>query len=55
MIQCVGAPVRNSEGNVCAAISVSGLARQYDVDQLLGLAELVTKVAHNLSVKIGGK
>ena len=53
-IRCVGAPVRDIEGKVCGAISVSGLATRFDGEYLLRLAHDVMAAAKELSEKIGG-
>jgi IclR family KDG regulon transcriptional repressor len=53
-IRCVGAPVRDIEGKVCAAISISGLATRFDGEYLFKLSEDVMIAAKKLSEKIGG-
>ena len=52
-IRCVAAPVVNVEGDVLAAISISGLATQFDGQYLLDLAEKVVAACRQLSCKLG--
>jgi DNA-binding IclR family transcriptional regulator len=53
MVQCIGAPVWNIKGEVCAAISASGLARQ-SAKQIQKLAKTVILAANDLTNRIGG-
>lgn len=54
-IRCVAAPVRSIDGAVNAAISLSGLATQFDGEYLLKMAELVQWAGEELSRRLGGK
>jgi len=53
-IRCLAAPVYNIKGGVSAAISISGLAGQFDGEYLLKLADFVKKACAELSRKLGG-
>ena len=52
-IRCVGAPVRNIDGRVLAAISLSGLAAQADEARIGELAGIVMAAADRLSAALG--
>ncbi len=51
-VAALGCPVRNSSGDVIAALSISGLASHYGSDQLLNLASKVQAAANELSARI---
>jgi IclR family transcriptional regulator, KDG regulon repressor len=51
-IQCVGAPVRGSDGNVIAAISISGSPKEINFDNLADLSEEILKVSRDISQKV---
>ena len=51
-VAAVGCPVRNSAGDVIAAVSVSGLASHYESSRLLGIASKVQAAANELSARI---
>lgn len=53
MVRCIAAPVHNSLGKVCAALSVTTLSDLDDYEQLLGLTSLVIDAAGDLSKKLG--
>lgn len=52
-VHCVGAPVRGANGQVFAAISVSGPADRLPLTRLEGLASLVMETAHKISLELG--
>ena len=53
-VRCLGAPIRNIDDEVIAAISISGLATTFDGEYLLEISREVMKAADALSRKIGG-
>lgn len=52
-VHCVGAPVRGANGQVFAAVSVSGPADRLPLPRLEGLAGLVMETAHKISLELG--
>lgn len=52
-VHCVGAPIRGSNGQVFAAISVSGSAERLPKSRLEGLAPLVMETAQKISQELG--
>ncbi len=52
-IRCLAAPVHAIGGGVAAAISISGLASQFDGEYLLELSEKVRAACNKLSFKLG--
>jgi len=50
---CVAAPIRNSQGSVFAAISVSGDTEKVSGDRIPAFAELVTHHANTVSLRLG--
>ncbi len=52
-IRCIAAPIRNAEGEVFAAISVSGAADRITPDRVEDLAELVVDAADHISRRLG--
>jgi DNA-binding IclR family transcriptional regulator len=52
-VRCVAAPVRNFDGKVAAAISISGLSTRFDGEYLEHLSRTVKKTAAGLSKNIG--
>lgn len=53
-IRCVAAPIHNIEGEVSAAISISGLASQFNGEYLNELSKIVRAACEKLSQRIGG-
>ncbi len=53
MVRCVAAPVRNTTGRVCAALSIATLTDLDSYEQLLGLTNKVLEAARDLSVRLG--
>ena len=51
-IQCVAAPVRGHNGDVIAAISISGSPREINFDDLTDLSSEVLKVSREISQKL---
>lgn len=54
-IRCLSGPVYSLGGRVDSAISISGLAGQFEGEYLLKLSALVREACHELSTKLGGK
>ncbi|MBE5252471.1 MAG: IclR family transcriptional regulator [Enterobacterales bacterium endosymbiont of Blomia tropicalis] len=52
-VHCIGAPVRAANGQVFAAISVSGPAERLPLARLEGLASLVIDMANKISLELG--
>lgn len=52
-IRCVGAPIRNHQKEVFAAISVSGPSQRFDRSRMLARAKLVIETAEEISGKMG--
>jgi IclR family KDG regulon transcriptional repressor len=52
-VRCVGAPLRNAEGRVFAAISVSGPAQRVSVEREPEIAARVTAAAGEISRRLG--
>jgi DNA-binding IclR family transcriptional regulator len=52
-IRCVGAPIRNHQKEVFAAISVSGPSQRFDRSRVLAMAKLVIETAEEISGKMG--
>lgn len=52
-VHCVGAPIRGANGQVFAAVSVSGSAERLPLHRLEGLAGLVMETAHKISLELG--
>ncbi|WP_413730318.1 IclR family transcriptional regulator [Sodalis sp. RH22] len=52
-VHCVGAPIRGANGQVFAALSVSGPAERLPLPRLEGLAGLVMETAHKISLELG--
>ena len=52
-IRCVAAPIHDINGEVQAAISVSGLANQFDGEYLLEVADKLVAACRKLSNKLG--
>jgi IclR family acetate operon transcriptional repressor len=52
-IRCVGAPVFDHSGRVCAGVSVAGPATRVTVDRFLELGGLVREAATAVSRRIG--
>ena len=53
MVRCVAAPIRNSSGKVCAALSIATLTDLDSYEQLLGLTNKVVEAATELSQRLG--
>ena len=54
-IRCVGAPVRNIQDEVVAAVTICGLASEMNGARMKKFPALVTETARQMSLKIGGK
>lgn len=54
-VHCIGAPVRAANGEVFAAISVSGPAQRLPLARLEGLAGFVIDIANKISLELGWK
>ena len=54
-ICCVGAPIRNHQNEVFAAISVSGPSQRFDPPRIKTMAKLVMETAEEVSRKMGYK
>jgi DNA-binding IclR family transcriptional regulator len=54
-ICCVGAPIRNHQKEVFAAISVSGPSQRFDPPRILAIAKLVIEASEEISKKMGYK
>jgi len=54
-ICCVGAPIRNHQKKVFAAISVSGPSQRFDPPRIPAMAKLVIQTAEEISKKMGYK
>ncbi|RLE14922.1 IclR family transcriptional regulator [Candidatus Aerophobetes bacterium] len=52
-IRCVGAPIRNSRGEVFAAISLSGPSQRLSFERIRKIAPLVIQAAREISAKMG--
>ena len=52
-VRCLGAPIHSIEGGVTAAISISGLATQFDGEYLTDLSEELKAACEKLSRKLG--
>ncbi|WP_058962277.1 IclR family transcriptional regulator [Type-E symbiont of Plautia stali] len=52
-VHCIGAPVRAANGQVFAAISVSGAAERLPLARLEGLSGLVMEMANKISLELG--
>jgi IclR family acetate operon transcriptional repressor len=52
--RCLGAPVFDHHGTVCAAISISGPASRIDDTTLVVIGSAVADVARTLTVELGG-
>ncbi|WP_319569062.1 IclR family transcriptional regulator [Cohaesibacter marisflavi] len=52
-IRCVGAPIRDSRGQVFASISVSGTTERMPMPRVLGLASAVANTADEISKSLG--
>jgi DNA-binding IclR family transcriptional regulator len=52
-VRCVGAPIFDHNGNVLAAISVSGPAYRLSVSRLIALSTLVMDTAKTVSSRLG--
>lgn len=53
MVRCVSAPVRDNNGKVCAALSVSTLTDLDSYEQMLGITNKVIETARELSRRLG--
>lgn len=49
----LGAPVRDSGGNVVAAVSVSGIVQRFSAERLPGLIRKIMEVGDELSARLG--
>ncbi len=54
MVRCVSAPVRDTTGQVCAALSVSTLTDLDSYEQMLGITNKVIETARELTRRLGG-
>jgi DNA-binding IclR family transcriptional regulator len=54
-IRCVGAPIRNHQKEVFAAISASGPSQRFDPPRIQAMAKLVIEAAEEISRKMGYK
>ena len=54
-LRCIGAPIHNSEGEVVAAISISGLAANYPQTDLSDWIQTVQRTAMAISNELGYK
>jgi DNA-binding IclR family transcriptional regulator len=52
-IRCVGAPIYDLDGGVIGAISLSGLAQDINSERILDLGNRVSKVARDISQRMG--
>jgi DNA-binding IclR family transcriptional regulator len=52
-LKCIGAPVRNHSGRVVASISIAGPAFRLTAEKSPVLAQLVVKIAEELSAELG--
>ena len=52
-IRCVAAPVRSANGQIVAAISVSGAAQYMDDDRMSSLADYMRNAAETISRQLG--
>lgn len=53
--RCIAGPVRNSTGEVIAAISISGSTQSITDERIPGLSKMVRKTAEKISCKLGYK
>lgn len=51
-IRCIGAPIRNTDGKILGAISISGLSVRFDGEYLKRLSREAMEAAEELSAKI---
>lgn len=51
-IRCVGAPIRDQNGRVFAAVSISGSALKIPVDQIEAMSKIVVHAANSISAKL---
>ena len=49
----LGAPVRDADGNVVAAVSISGIVQRFSAERLPGLIRSVMKLGDDLSRRLG--
>lgn len=54
MVRCVSAPVWDTTGEVCAALSVSTLTDLDSYEQMLGITNKVIETARELTRRLGG-
>jgi IclR family KDG regulon transcriptional repressor len=54
-VRCVGAPIRNNEGNVLASISVSGPSQRITTNKIPEIATIVISTAREISSRLGYK
>jgi len=54
-IRCLGAPVFDIEGNVIAAVSISGLVTQASDDAIPGMLALLLEAARRISARLGNR
>lgn len=52
-VRCVAAPIRNANGRVFAAISVSGPTRRFEDNRIAALSTLVMEHAASISAQLG--
>jgi len=52
-LRCIGAPVRDSSGEVIGAVSIAGPVFRITRDRNTALAESVVRVAHQISASLG--
>ena len=51
-IKCVGVPIFNKTGQVCAAISISGPSLRFGQNRICELAQLLKEYAHKIELGI---
>lgn len=51
-IRCVAMPVRNRQGSVEAAVSISGPSLRFEEDRILELANLLAKTIHKIEQRL---
>ncbi len=52
-VRCIAAPIRNANGRIFAAISVSGPIRRFEDNRIAGLSTLVMEHAASISAQLG--
>jgi DNA-binding IclR family transcriptional regulator len=52
-IRCLAAPVRDINGKVLAAISISGLSSQFEGEFLIEMAQTIVEYADQISARLG--